>query len=103
MCDEGYITAQERDIITDVYTTYYFNQPYQNVEGTLVLGSNPDYAPTDDLVLHYVNIADKNGKLKKVPAPKISRIRPISVSPTVNPSPIPIPSKTDSIGPFLDA
>ena len=59
MCDEGYITVQERDIITDVYTTYYFNQPYQNVEGTLVLGSNPDYAPTDDLVLHYVNIADK--------------------------------------------
>lgn len=59
MCAEGYITALEKDIIIDIYTTYYFNQPYVNVDGTLVSGTNLDYAPTDDKVLSYVIIADK--------------------------------------------
>ena len=48
-------------------------------------------------------IAERNGSPKKVPAPRISRISPMIVRPMVNPSPIPIPSKIDSIGPFLDA
>lgn len=59
MCTEGYVTPEEKDVIIDVYTTYYFNQPYQNVDGTLVLSSNEEYAPTDDLVESFVRIADK--------------------------------------------
>lgn len=59
MCAEGYVTPEEKDVIIDVYTTYYFNQPYQNVDGTLVLGANEQYAPTDDWVESFVKIADK--------------------------------------------
>ena len=42
-------------------------------------------------------------KPKMVPAPRNSRRIPISVSPSVKPSPMPIPSNTEGITGFLDA
>ena len=40
---------------------------------------------------------------KIAPAPRNSLITPIAVSPTVNPSPIPSPSKSDGITGFFEA
>ena len=55
------------------------------------------------IVIGVNQLRERTCLLNKVPAPNSSRIRPIMVSPKVNPSPIPSPSKIERSGVFLDA
>ena len=49
------------------------------------------------------NASGSTATLKSVPEPINSRTRPITVRAIVKPSPIPIPSKNESTGEFLEA
>lgn len=61
LAELGYLTKDETEIIRSIYSTYYFNIPYQVAEGKLEIASFPsaEYESTNTLLEKYVLIADK--------------------------------------------